>query len=162
MLQMMNVATDTQRLNRYLAYGNAITGAKVYNKRISKNSNYNLRKNLHSRKNRIKEVILARIFTVAVTFSLIVCLSLLFANKVNADNETHYYKYYQTYTVQNGDSLWKIAGKFAHDESRNEYMKEVMEMNNMYGDYIVAGQKIVIPYYSTEFNASTAVAYTNY
>lgn len=49
---------------------------------------------------------------------------------------------YTTYTVQKGDSLWKIAKK--HLGNGNKY-KAIQSANNMSGDLIRVGQKLKIP-----------------
>ncbi|MCQ2541952.1 MAG: LysM peptidoglycan-binding domain-containing protein [Lachnospiraceae bacterium] len=163
MLQMMDLTINNNRYESFVEYRSRIQTTNTNSRRRTMiSSNKTLNKKNKSNSSSLRKSISSKIMGAIVTMILIVSLSLLFGSKVNADNEVHYYKYYQSYTVQNGDTLWKIAGKFAHDETRKTYMKEVAELNNMGGTYIVAGQKLVIPYYSTEFNAGQAVAYTNY
>lgn len=183
MLQMMNVATNSNRINVYREYGNS--SVALNRKRCTARNNYNnrnIKKKIKTNRktnsyniDSICDISLIKLFALLilgfnkmlrskvvltiVTLVIVFSVSILLSKNVNADNNVHYYKYYQTYTVQNGDTLWKIAGKFAHDESKNSYIKEVAELNDMSGTYIVAGQKLVIPYYSTEFNETEAVAF---
>ena len=75
---------------------------------------------------------------------------------VNADQEKpkrHAYKYYTDIVIQKGESLWDIANEHMTEEydSPKTYIKEVKSINSLTDvDKIYAGQRIVIPYYSTE------------
>lgn len=63
------------------------------------------------------------------------------------------YKYYTNIEIQSGDTLWEIADSYmdsTHYMSRTDYMNEVMSINHMVTDQLVAGQKIIVPYYSEE------------
>lgn len=62
------------------------------------------------------------------------------------------YKYYAAVTVQNNDTLWNIAQEHITEEysSIKSYMKEIMEVNDMKNDAVYYGQKLIVPYYSTE------------
>ena len=60
-------------------------------------------------------------------------------------------KYYTSYQIQAGDSLWSISEKYSSDtyESRLAYVDEVCRINHLRDqDEIYAGQKICIPYYA--------------
>lgn len=50
-------------------------------------------------------------------------------------------------TVSEGDSLYKIADQFKEEQklSRNEFVSWVQRHNNIDGDIIYPGQKIIIP-----------------
>ena len=57
------------------------------------------------------------------------------------------------YFSQPGESLWDIANEHMTEEydSPKTYIKEVKSINSLTDvDKIYAGQRIVIPYYSTE------------
>lgn len=61
-----------------------------------------------------------------------------------------YYKYYTQIEIQEGDSLWTLAGKYMKNgpyTSRKEYMKEVVELNQLSNVTIIQGQHLVVPYY---------------
>lgn len=62
------------------------------------------------------------------------------------------YRYYSAVTVRSGDTLWGIAQQHLSKEysSVRAYMKDIMEVNDMKTDAVYYGQKIILPYYSTE------------
>lgn len=63
------------------------------------------------------------------------------------------YKYYTNIEIQSGDTLWEIADSYmdsAHYMSRTDYINEVMSINHMVTDRLIAGQKMIVPYYSAE------------
>lgn len=103
-------------------------------------------------------VLKRRILILAVTIILIVLgvligsnLSAAFRNK--AANERISYKYYTSIQVEVGENLWNIAGKYFSDEyaSRQDYMEELIAVNNLKDDTIYAGQYLTVPYYSEEY-----------
>ncbi len=89
-----------------------------------------------------------------ITLSLI--LALCFGNKVNAESDTTvtYYKYYRCQEVKDGDTLWAYAGEYRcveQGQTKQSYISEVMSINHMQDDRIREGQKIILPYYSTDY-----------
>lgn len=63
------------------------------------------------------------------------------------------YKYYTNIEIQRGDTLWEIADSYMDSEhymSRTDYINEIMSINHMVTDRLVAGQKMIVPYYSSE------------
>lgn len=49
------------------------------------------------------------------------------------------------YTVEGGDSLWELSGKYCPDTvDRREWIDEVQALNGMQSSTIYAGQKIII------------------
>ncbi|HBA64466.1 MAG TPA: hypothetical protein DCZ20_11475 [Lachnospiraceae bacterium] len=63
------------------------------------------------------------------------------------------YKYYKNIEVMPGDSLWKLAGMYMSEEydSRAAYIKEVVQINQLTSHTIYDGQKLIVPYYDTDF-----------
>ena len=60
---------------------------------------------------------------------------------------------YANIEIQKGDTLWEIADAYMDaDHYRNwtEYINEVMKLNHMVSDHLVTGEKLIVPYYSTE------------
>ena len=72
----------------------------------------------------------------------------------STDTDDISYKYFTNIQVDAGDTLWSIADEYAdgeHYASNKEYIAEVKRMNKLKGDDIIAGQYLIIPYYSSEF-----------
>lgn len=97
------------------------------------------------------------LFTAILITFLILAVSLSICFTVNADQEKpkrHAYKYYTDIVIQKGESLWDIANEHMTGGIwilRKSYIKEVKSINSLTDvDKIYAGQRIVIPYYSTE------------
>lgn len=60
-------------------------------------------------------------------------------------------KYYSNIEIASGDTLWTIADTYmdkAHYSSRMDYINEVMTINHLMSDRLVAGQKLIVPYYA--------------
>lgn len=95
---------------------------------------------------------------VAAMVASIVCfIALAFICRgfvVNAQNDPvePVYKYYTEITVQSNDTLWDIACAHITDEydDVNEYIDEIRTINSLYTDEICYGDKLIVPYYSSE------------
>lgn len=68
----------------------------------------------------------------------------------NASNASQ--KYYTCITVEDGDTLWDIAETYRTEEygSIQEYIDEVLSINSMNTDVIVAGTNLLVPYYEVK------------
>lgn len=57
-------------------------------------------------------------------------------------------KYYKSITIKTGDTLWNIAEEYITDdyESIEEYISVLKDMNNLHGDKILSGDKLVVVY----------------
>lgn len=92
----------------------------------------------------------------AVTFVLIFAIGVMFGTmltKAKGTGQDTGYKYYRNIEIASGDSLWSIADTYmdtAHYMTRSDYINEVMELNHMVSDRLIAGQKMIVPYYSEE------------
>ncbi|MBQ6230060.1 MAG: hypothetical protein IJJ74_02965 [Eubacterium sp.] len=88
----------------------------------------------------------------AVAITLIFASIMLFSN-ASSDNKasasTTKHKYYTSISIEDGDSLWSIAEKYAAPESGSysDFISEVKQINDLHGDQIEYGCSIVIPQY---------------
>lgn len=57
-------------------------------------------------------------------------------------------KLYKSITIEKGDTLWNIAERYMTDdyESVEEYISVLKDMNNLHGDKIFFGDKLVVSY----------------
>lgn len=58
-------------------------------------------------------------------------------------------KYYKCITIEEGDTLWDIANEYKTEEyaSTQDYIDEVLSINNLNTDVIVDGTNLLVPYY---------------
>lgn len=96
---------------------------------------------------------LAVSLTAIATFCMIMIFAVSYSTIKSSANSG--FKYYTRITVEAGESLWDIADEFIdYDiyESKNSYITEVQSINHLdESGTIVAGQTLVVPYYSSEF-----------
>ncbi len=73
------------------------------------------------------------------------------SKKVNASVDGRYI--YKSVMVQSGETLWSIAAEHqnSYNGSLDEYIEEIMSINNMYDDSIKAGDYIIIPVFAKGF-----------
>ena len=91
----------------------------------------------------------------AIGFAFLLTVSniiFFIAKPVKAKEEKAYIKYYTTIEIKQGDTLTSIAKEHLEGYSSvQDYIDEVKFMNGLKdANSIRAGQKIHIPYYSTE------------
>jgi len=92
-------------------------------------------------------------FLIAVSFILTVANIIFFLSKpVNAKEEKPMIKYYTSVEVKQGETLTSIAKEHTLGYSSvSDYIEEVKFMNSLKDvNDIRAGQKLYVPYYSTE------------
>ena len=89
---------------------------------------------------------------------VIVIFAIFFGQSLNSEAHSKEmpvrYKYYTSITVHYGDTLESIAEEYISDEYKgiDAYVKEVCYINHIgEGGKIIAGENIVVPYYSEEF-----------
>lgn len=97
-----------------------------------------------------------RMMTIVSVMIISVCV-LLFGSAFasahgTADDSLVSRKYYKSIVVNEGDSMWTIAGQYQSEEyqSRQEYIDEVMEINQMKSTTLYENQKLIVPYYGAE------------
>lgn len=113
-----------------------------------------------SRKVLLKKRILRRriinICNIAIFISAIIAIFILKGVSIYARSasEPQEFKYYTSYELDQGDSLWDIATfHYNHKyDTIDSYMDEVCKINNISKDTtLYAGMNLIIPYYSDEF-----------
>lgn len=106
------------------------------------------RKNTRNRR-RVQLLIMMVCFLICIG-----CVVRISATKIGAESDISRitYKYYKSYYVESGDSLWSIAKEHMTDEypDVDAYITEVKKINGLYGDDLKHGSHICIPYYSME------------
>ncbi len=89
-----------------------------------------------------------------------VCLIIAFAISYRAiishaetKQENLSFKYYKQIEVSYNDTLWSIAEDYSdsHYDSIQDYIREVKSINHLRSDMVLEGQKLIVPYYSSEF-----------
>lgn len=57
-------------------------------------------------------------------------------------------RYYKSITIEKGDTLWNIAEEYITDdyESVEEYISVLKDINNLHGDKILSGDKLIVSY----------------
>lgn len=107
---------------------------------------------LRLRRERRRKIVTA-FFTVFATICMImVCVISYSTIRSNASSG---FKYYTQVTVEAGENLWDIAEEYIdydYYKDKNSYISEVRSINHLDTDgNIVAGQSLILPYYSAEF-----------
>ncbi len=73
---------------------------------------------------------------------------------ISAASSRDAYKYYTSFQIQEGDTLWDIAASHytAEYESITDYIEEVCRINRLESaDEIHSGKYLTLPYYSAEY-----------
>ncbi len=110
------------------------------------------------KKRRARIVARRRMFLLLATVLLITIGSTIFGSifssaQADAEESGVEYKYYKSVLIKDGDTLWSVAKEYCTDDysSTQEYIDELIELNDLSSDIIHAGQHLVIAYYDKEF-----------
>ena len=122
---------------------------RKYNDKISEKANRSLQK---------REAVVRRQRSVfAVVLIVLISLGILLGSNMNAFASSKadiasYNKYYTSIRIESGDTLWSIADEYIADFnlSKEDYIHEICQLNQISEDEIHAGAYIIIPYYSQE------------
>lgn len=90
--------------------------------------------------------------TLILMFGMGVGFGTLLAKAEETEKEPAY-KYYTSIEIQKGDTLWGLADTYMdrdYYKTRADYINEVMKINRMVTGRLIAGKKLIIPYYSAE------------
>ena len=115
------------------------------------NSEYRKQKNKMKRLRHFRRQCFLVLLTVLLILFLTVSYHAILSKATTGENIS--YKYYTSIAIAYGESLWSIADKYAGEEyaSAEDYVHEVMKINHLQEEVLIAGQYLVVPYYSTEF-----------
>lgn len=110
-------------------------------------------RSLRNKRKRVRQ--LKRNLTLGITLCLLAAaLSVTLGSllvQAKSDDTAPVYKYYTSIEVQYGETLWSIAtqnmspGHYAHI---TDYIQEISRINRLTDEKIVAGQALIIPYFS--------------
>lgn len=109
------------------------------------------RKSKRARIRRTKLIIERLLLTFCIMALLVICSSAILTKATTSEEaEKVYYKYYKQIEVQEGDSLWSIAGEYMKNgpyDSRTDYMNEVAELNQLTSTKLFKGHNLIVPYF---------------
>lgn len=123
--------------------------AMVYNDRISRRANENIRRRQAVVRKEKRIITISIILLISVI--AILCSSIKAMASSNNESE-HYEKMYKSVTVESGDTLWNIADKYnvCSDMSKEQYINEIKSINHLGNGQLTSGQSIVIAYFERE------------
>ena len=81
---------------------------------------------------------------------VLVCMKFTARETVAEDTNRFSKKYYRSYMIEPGDTLWTIADSECGSMWKNnwDYIDEVMRINGLHSDTIHAGRYLTLPYYT--------------
>ncbi len=103
------------------------------------------------RQQRIRGMI--TVFSLIVGILMVFCVSGM-STSAHSIYDKQEYKYFTSYELERGDSLWSIAKAHMDEnyDSVEDYIEEVCIINSISADtQLIAGTNLIIPYYSNEF-----------
>lgn len=105
------------------------------------------------RQREIRNKIIFAFMTLVIVLTAVFFLQSI-TSQAKEENAEVSYKYFTYLEVEQGDSLWSIAQEHINYEfydSVQDYIDEVIDINNMQDDNLKAGQCIIIPYFSNTY-----------
>ena len=108
------------------------------------------------KQDRIKRTWKRRLYITSFSFVLGIIFAFsagIFCKDIKAENNEQLHKYYTSYELETGDSLWSIAASYSNlgYNDYSEYINEVISINHLDdADDIISGETLIIPYYSYE------------
>ncbi len=119
--------------------------------------NYNISERANETLNRRESVVRMQKCIIAIVIIILISLGVLLGTGMNVlastkDDPSSYNKYYTSIRVEAGDTLWSIADEYIMNLNidKTDYINEICKLNNIDADEIVAGEYIVVSYYSKE------------
>ena len=92
--------------------------------------------------------IILTIFVLLATMFIITLGSVVFGSTFSsAKNDEEVETFYTSIEIEKGESLWSIAKEYKpEDSSTQDYIYELMDLNNLTSDKIHEGQHLVVSY----------------
>lgn len=120
------------------------------------NTNYYTSRTIMNRRRKAQRQLMIRIkLTLLATF--LILLGVFLFNSIKSEATAQIpettYKYFTYHQIEKGDTLHDLAKEYISYEfydNIQDYIKEVKEINHLEDDMIIAGNMLVIPYFSTE------------
>lgn len=112
-------------------------------------------KRAHMGRRRLKPQVKLFLYGVILLVIIIFFANLIKPSHAYGSSKFAKAKYYKSYQIQDGDTLWSIADKYCDLEfykDYNAYIKEVKQINHMITSYIEAGSYVIIPYHHYDDN----------
>ncbi|MCM1183771.1 MAG: LysM peptidoglycan-binding domain-containing protein [Roseburia sp.] len=117
-----------------------------------------MRDQIRNAKRRQRQLEVRRnILFLTLTMVLIILVSVFvisFSSEASDRDRSVSHKYYTSIRIEQGDTLWSIANEYMdseHYRNASEYVNEIKAMNSLTSDRIIAGNYLIVPYYSTEY-----------
>ena len=81
---------------------------------------------------------------------ILVCIKFTATETVAENTSRFSKKYYKSYMIEAGDTLWTIAESECGPRWKNkwDYIDEVMRINGLHSEKIRAGKYLSLPYYT--------------
>ncbi|SDM70926.1 LysM peptidoglycan-binding domain-containing protein [Lachnospira pectinoschiza] len=62
-------------------------------------------------------------------------------------------KYYTSIEIKNNDTLWNLEDQYNNgNESKKNYINNIMELNNLNSETIYSGESLIVYYYGSNHN----------
>ena len=97
-----------------------------------------------------RRIATAMAVTIITLIIVLICMKFTARETVAEDKSKFSKKYYKSYMIEYGDTLWTIAENECGTEWKNnwDYIDEVMRINGLHTDTIKAGNYLTLPYYT--------------
>jgi len=105
------------------------------------------------RRNRNKEITFKIFALIAIVGIITIMISIKGISVKASDdsNKTKLYKYYTSVDINSNDTLWTLEDQYNNgSESKQTYINNIMELNNLTSDTIYSGKQILVYYFSPE------------
>lgn len=107
---------------------------------------------MRAQRNTASVVSFRNMFFLILALLTVILTFIFFSGRVSAENSNSIHKYYTSYEIQPGDSLWTIADKYMTPECPDKaaFINQIKQTNHLLDNDIKAGNYLVIEYYSYE------------